>query len=107
MNQRIERSAQARADLINIRGYIDRDNHSAAVRFRYAAEETSSLLAELPEAGQIWHSSRLADVRSQMIRDFPNYRVFYRPIQDGILILTILHGARDLDNAFDDLFRDA
>jgi plasmid stabilization system protein ParE len=27
---------------------------------------------------------------------FRNYLVFYRPIRDGIEVLTVLHGARDL-----------
>ena len=34
-----------------------------------------------------------------------SYVVFYRPEADGILILLVAHGARDIPNVFRDRFR--
>jgi toxin ParE1/3/4 len=35
---------------------------------------------------------------------FRNYLVFYRPIEDGVEVLTVLHGARDLQAVLERLF---
>jgi plasmid stabilization system protein ParE len=35
-------------------------------------------------------------VRYFPIPRYPNYVIFYRPLSDGVEILHILHGARDL-----------
>jgi toxin ParE1/3/4 len=39
-------------------------------------------------------------IRSWPITDFENYLIFYRPIDDGIEVVPILHGARDIDQIF-------
>ncbi len=38
----------------------------------------------------------LADVRCSPITGFRKYVVFYRPVADGIEIIRVLHGARDI-----------
>jgi len=40
---------------------------------------------------------------SPELRGFPvgNYLVFYRPASDGIEIIRVLHGARDIPELFD------
>jgi toxin ParE1/3/4 len=56
--------------------------------------------------GRAWESPdpRLAGVRVYPLpRRFRNYLVFYRPIAGGIEVLTVLHGARDLGIAPQDL----
>jgi toxin ParE1/3/4 len=32
-----------------------------------------------------------------------NYVIFYQPIPDGIEVLRVLHGARDIPRAFDEM----
>ncbi|HUB25377.1 MAG TPA: type II toxin-antitoxin system RelE/ParE family toxin [Tepidisphaeraceae bacterium] len=40
---------------------------------------------------------RLVSVRSWRVKGFPNYLILYEPVDDGILVLAIIHGARDLE----------
>lgn len=47
-------------------------------------------------------NSRLDGVRSWPIRHFMNYLIFYRPIDGGVEVLRILHGARDIERIFRD-----
>jgi plasmid stabilization system protein ParE len=35
-----------------------------------------------------------------------NFIVFYQPLEDGILVLVVLHGARDIPRLFRDSFGD-
>jgi toxin ParE1/3/4 len=102
VNSRIARTPQARTELIAIHDYIDNDNPSVADRFLDAAEDCFEMLADLPEAGRAWPSDRHPTVRSHAIPGFLKYRVFYQPTNRGILILTVLHAARDLDKIFDE-----
>ena len=39
---------------------------------------------------------RLEGLRMWPIRGFENYLVFYRPIEEGIEVTRVLHGARDI-----------
>lgn len=41
----------------------------------------------------------LPGLRSFRVKDFANHRIFYRPREQGIEVVRVLHGARDLDNA--------
>jgi toxin ParE1/3/4 len=106
MSGRVHRTPQARADLLAVHDYIDDDNPSAADRFLAAAEDCFRLLCDLPEVGRLWPSAAesLGQVRTYPIPGFHNYLVFYRPTADGILVLAVLHSARDLKNVFDDYF---
>jgi toxin ParE1/3/4 len=40
--------------------------------------------------------ARLNQLRSFRIKDFENHLIFYSPIQDGVEVFHVLHGARDL-----------
>jgi toxin ParE1/3/4 len=40
---------------------------------------------------------RLASLRVWPIVGFPNHLIFYRPIDGGIEVIRVLHGARDVD----------
>jgi toxin ParE1/3/4 len=54
--------------------------------------ERFALLANNPEIGEL--QSLLAD---GMYRRYTcrNYVIYYRPLEDGIVIVRVLHGARD------------
>ena len=105
MSRRIIRRPRAIADLIEHYVYIARDKVEPADRFLKQVERTFDLIARFPGIGRAWESRppRLRGVRVYPIPRFRNCFVFYRPIESGVEILTVLHGARDLGPALDDL----
>jgi toxin ParE1/3/4 len=100
---RVIERPRAEQDLANHYAYIAADKVRPAERFLKVAEETFELLVRMPGAGRLWgsHQPRLAGVRVYPMRHFRSYLVFYRPVEGGIEVLTILHGARDLDAALE------
>ncbi len=86
-------------ELAAIWDYIATDNLDAADRFLAAAYGTFQELAAMPEMGRArsFSQARLNQLRSFRIKDFENYLIFYSPIQDGVEVFHVLHGARDLE----------
>jgi toxin ParE1/3/4 len=95
---------QAERELDDCAAYIARHSQSAAQRFYSAAQRTFEFLAAFPEAGSLMAVGRpdLVGVRVMTVRRYPNYLVFYRPITDGIEVLRVVHGSRDLDQLLSD-----
>jgi toxin ParE1/3/4 len=89
---RIVYSPRARADLNEIWDYIAADNIAAADRVAARFDSIFDLLAQRPRMG------RLRDEIAEGVRTFPagNYLLLYRPTNDGIDVLRVIHGARDL-----------
>jgi toxin ParE1/3/4 len=89
---------RAEQDLLAHFTYIGERNPTAAERFLDAAEHAFNLLAQFPLMGRAWNSDspRLAGVRSWTIPKFKNYRIFYRPITNGIEVLHVFHAVRDI-----------
>ncbi|WP_304218706.1 type II toxin-antitoxin system RelE/ParE family toxin [Phenylobacterium aquaticum] len=92
------RSDGAEADLTDIWVSIAKDNGPAADRVLLALMAAEDRLAAFPQLGR----SR-PDLPGQL-RSWPvgAYLVFYRPMEGGILVIRILHGARDLGEALDE-----
>ncbi len=69
-----------------------------AERFFTQAEATFKRLAAMPGMGTHYSHDHpaLAGVRFFPISRFTRYIVFYRPTEDGIEIVRVLHGARDI-----------
>ncbi len=89
-------SPEAEADLIEIWEYVAQYNEEAADKLIDTINQKAILLANSPYMGQ---------VRSELqpsIRSFPvgKYVLFYRPIKNGIELVRIIHGARDIENLF-------
>jgi len=86
------RTSLAETDLLEIWAYIAQDNPSAADKLLDDVGKVCRRLAEHPEAGP--NREELA----RNLRSFTvgNYVIFYRPITDGIIVIRVLHGARDL-----------
>lgn len=86
-------------ELSAIWDYIAMDNGDAADRFLEAAYRTFHALAGLPHLGRgrEFGAQRLQSLRSLGIDGFENFTVFYLPLPDGVEILHVLHGARDLE----------
>ena len=105
MKSKVIKWPRAKYDLIEHYSVIAADKIEPAERFLEVAEDAFERLAEMPGIGRKWDSPerRLARLRVYPIPGFRNYLIFYREIDGGIEVLTILHGARDLDAALDDL----
>ena len=93
---RVLRTPEADDDLWEILVYIARDNEDAAFRLIDTIDEKLYMLAQFPGGGQA-RPELLPNLRS-----FPvgNYLIFYRPIEDGIEVLRVVHGARNLRRLF-------
>jgi toxin ParE1/3/4 len=67
-------------------------------RFLLAAHETFGLLATQPQIG--WHPRLkhpdLTSLRAFQVSGFEKMLVLYRPRPDGVEILRVLHGSRNL-----------
>jgi len=90
-------SASARVDLEEIWSYIAQDNPDAADKFIRALVSRFPKLAAMPELG------RQRDELTTRLRSFPVGRhvIFYRPMENGVEIVRVLHGARDLPPLFE------
>ena len=87
---------RAKADLVEIWDYIADDSENRADAFIETVNQKLTVLAERPNIG------RARDELGKNIRSFPvgRYVIFYMPIQGGIDVVRVLHGARDLDISF-------
>ncbi|HEX3856277.1 MAG TPA: type II toxin-antitoxin system RelE/ParE family toxin [Verrucomicrobiae bacterium] len=89
-------------ELWTIWEHIADDNPDAATRVIEAAYETFKTLAATPGLGRLrkFRNPRLKGVRSWLVSGFDNYMIFYRAIPEGIEVLHIYHGARDIESLF-------
>jgi toxin ParE1/3/4 len=90
-------SDAAREDLLEIWSYIAGDNADAADGMIRA------IVARFPKLASMSQMGRRRDELSGGLRSFPvgNYVIFYRPIKNGVEIVRVLHGARDLPPLFE------
>jgi toxin ParE1/3/4 len=74
-----------------------------ALRFYDAASSTLGNVASMPGIGEQWPSAnpRLSGLRVWRIEGFVKHLIFYRQVDDGIEIVRILHGARDIDTVLE------
>jgi len=85
-------SPRARQDLTGIFDFIARDKPIAASNWIDTIEEKCKLIAASPEFGE----KRLefgANIRSSVVG---RYVVFYRPIDNGIEVVRVVAGDRDI-----------
>ena len=105
MSRETRKARLAIGDLLQHYVYIGGNNLDAAERFlRAAVEEALDDLSNMPGMGRVREFRRpgLTGVRSWPVKGCENYLVFYRKIPDGIEVLRVLHGARDIDRIFDE-----
>jgi toxin ParE1/3/4 len=104
MANQVTRSSAARRDIIELADYIARGNFAAASRFLDATEETFHFLAANREVGQLCNFSReqAAGIRVWPIHGFRNHLAFYRTTIEGIEVVRVLHGARNIEALFGD-----
>lgn len=88
----------AEADLDRIFEYILEDNPEAALRVVETIRETVQILIEHPHLGR---GGRVADTRELIIPGTP-YIVPYQVVEDRIILLRVLHGARQWPESFEE-----
>ena len=93
---RVTRRPQAEADTLEIWAYIAQDSLAEADRWVDPLDESLALWATQPKMG------RAREELSPGIRSLPfgRYVVFFEPLADGIDVVRVLHGSRDLDEQF-------
>jgi toxin ParE1/3/4 len=89
---RVLRTRASLADYQEIWGYIAIHDVAAADRIVDQFDEALNLLANSPQLG------RSVGELAKDLRSFPvgNYQIFYRPLNDGIELTRVVHGARDI-----------
>jgi toxin ParE1/3/4 len=93
---RIVRAASAKADVLEIAEHIAADKPAAAKSWVSKLDKALERLAPNPLLGE--KVDHLApNVRRQC---FGNYLLFYVPIQGGIELRRVLHGARRIEDLF-------
>lgn len=93
---------EALSDSEKIQVYIPLNSLRAAHRFLKAAERAIELLVTMPELGGRSESDHpvLAKLRVWPIRGFRKFLILYRPLPDGIEVVRVIHGARNIESLF-------
>lgn len=89
-------SPAADEDMTEIWLYIAADNVVAANQFAENIKKTAELIATQPHIG-VLRAALGENIRSHAIG---NYVIYYRPVSVGIELVRVLHGARDIPDAF-------
>jgi toxin ParE1/3/4 len=92
----VHRSARAELDLLEIWGFIAKDDPRAADRQLDRIDAACTWLAGSP------HGGPRRDDLSPGLRFYPvgNYLIFYTVGESGITVARVLHGARDYRQVF-------
>lgn len=100
----VRKSRTALQDLYKHAVFIGQESTEAALRFLASADATFDRIAANPGIGH-----RRDDLeppydkfRVLSIDGFSNHLVFYREDKDGVTVLRVIHGARDLGSALTD-----
>ena len=98
MTRRVILRPQVPDDLQEILLYLEQHSIEVADRFISSAWATLEYLAQMPGMGspKDFRSTVLKGIRSWAVRGFANYLVFYQTTADAIVILAIVHGARNV-----------
>lgn len=95
---RIYRRPAARRDLIAHYRYLaENAGEAIADRFLSQAEASFDDLLKQPKMGAplTLQRAELNGLRKWRVKDFDNVLIFYLPHPDGVLIVRVLHAARD------------
>lgn len=93
---RVLTKPEADNDLLDIWLFIAQDSPNNADHFLERIRDKFWGLAESPEIG----SNR--STLKEGLRSYPigSYLIFYFPLTDGVEIVRVLHGARDIESLF-------
>ena len=89
---------EARRDLTEIGDYIARDSRQRALTFVKELRAAMAMLLERPQAFPIVPRYAHLGFRRRL---YGNYLIFYRYDETQVVIIRVLHGARDYESLLD------
>lgn len=90
MTRRLVVRPQATAELLEARDWFDAQRPRLGEEFVFEVDVTMSAVLSRPESFPVIHGEK----RRAIVHRFP-YGVFFRIVDDAIVILGIVHGRRD------------
>jgi toxin ParE1/3/4 len=91
------------ADLEELGTFIARDNPAAAAEVVRQLRLSFEQLAHMPQLGRAVRNIKTTEqLRMWLSPAFRNYLIFYRELQDGVEIVRVLHGARNIQRILED-----
>jgi toxin ParE1/3/4 len=100
---RLAVSDAAAADIVEQADwYQEQSGAELARRWERAVTAAVLRIIDNPGAGSItkFQYSELSSVRRVLIPGFPKHLIFYQVLRSELLILRVVHGARDLESLF-------
>jgi toxin ParE1/3/4 len=99
-------SEAAALSIVEQADYYMAADRSLALRWEESVDEGVGSLLKMPERGAQcrFRSPSLANVRWILVPGFPKHLIFYRysPDDQAVLIIHVLHGARDVESLLDE-----
>ena len=92
---RVVRLPQALMDLVEAAEYIADDNIDAADRFFDAFEAALEMIKRTPKIGVVRMFEGRLEIRMWPVKGFDKCLIFYTVSTDEIVILRVMHSARD------------
>jgi toxin ParE1/3/4 len=82
--------------------YEERANSRLGNRWESAVAQALLRIVKNPRSGApcTFKASELRGARRVSVSGFPKHLIFYRVEKDALLILRVIHGARDLESLF-------
>lgn len=96
--------ARARRDILSSAEYLEEHRgEETAQRFLDAVQSTFEALAKMPKLGALctFRKPALRRLRRWPVKGFENWLIFYQPKRNGIEIVHVIHGARDIESLLD------
>ncbi len=97
MNLRVRTTVHANADIRSIAQWIARDSAQAAAKWIDDLDREFSKIAQTPGIGTDRNALR-PHLRSMA---FGNYLLFFKSSRESVIIVRVIHGARDYARLFD------
>ena len=85
---------RARRDLQDIVEYISRDSKAYAQSFSLRLRNAIGRLSSFAESGRLIPEDPERGIREVLVE---NYRILYRVAEGRVIILTVVHGARNIE----------
>ena len=95
---KVVRLPQTYIDLVEIAVYLGQDDPAVADRFYDSYERTLEAIKATPKIGSIRDTRYHGRTRMWFVKNFEKVIVFYTESADEIVILRLLHAARDYTN---------
>jgi toxin ParE1/3/4 len=106
----IVKHEQAKQDLIELFAYFHERSEKASRQFLAEVQKAFELILSMPGIGSRWESkaAKIKGLRFTTVSSrFRDYLIFYRETDEGVLIVSVLHGARDYGPIVDDIGGDS